>query len=61
MPKYTYSMSLSTAYYTTVTADNEADAYRMAQENFFNFEDISEGDAEWEDSLLLEDETEEDE
>ena len=60
MPKYTYSMTMAQTYYTTITASSEKEAERIAMENFFNFEDIESGDSEWEDSLLLEDEEEED-
>ena len=60
MPKYTYSMTMAQTYYTTVTAPNEREAERLASENFFNFEDLESGDSEWEDSLMLEDEEEND-
>lgn len=52
--KYTYSMSLETTYYTTVTASSEEDANKIATQRFFSFEDIEEGDAEWTDSQELE-------
>lgn len=62
MPKYTYAQELQTFYYTTVEAPNEKEAERIAQENFFNFENMEEGDAEWRvDSLELIEEDEEDE
>lgn len=51
---------MAQAYYTTVSAPNQKEAERIAMENFFNFEDIESGDFEWEDSLLLEDEEEND-
>jgi hypothetical protein len=52
--EYKYSMSLETTYYTTVTASSEEEAEKIAMDNFFNFENIEEGDAEWTDSLELE-------
>jgi len=58
MPKYTYSMTMAQTYYTTVTAKTERQAEKLAEQNFFNFEDIESGDSEWEDSLMLEDEDE---
>lgn len=60
MPKYTFSMTMAQTYYSTVSAPNQKEAERIAMENFFNFEDIESGDFEWEDSLLLEDEEEND-
>lgn len=54
-------MTMAQTYYTTVTAPNEKEAERLASENFFNFEDLDSGDWEWEDSLMLEDEEENDE
>ena len=60
MPKYTYTMELQTFYYTTFEAPDENEAERIAEENFFSFENIEEGDAEWRvDSLELMDEDEE--
>ena len=47
MPKYTFARELSTFYYTTVEADGYTDAQRIANENFDNFENLDEGDAEW--------------
>ncbi len=47
MPKYTFARELSTFYYTTIEADSFTDAERIANENFDNFEDLDEGDAEW--------------
>lgn len=58
MPKFTFARDLRTFYYTTVEADNFEDAERIAIENFDNFEDIEEGDAEWSDETILNDEEE---
>lgn len=52
--EYKYSMELRTIYYTTVTASSQEEAEKLAMDNFFNFENIEEGDAEWADSLELE-------
>lgn len=58
MPKYTFARDLRTFYYTTVEADSFLDAERIAIENFENFEDIDEGDAEWSEEVHLNDEEE---
>lgn len=52
--EYKYSMELRTIYYTTVTASSQEEAEEIAVERFFSFENITEGDAEWADSLELE-------
>lgn len=54
MKTYKFSMSLETTYYTTVEASSLEEAESIAQVKFFNFENIEEGDAEWIDSLELE-------
>lgn len=53
MPKYTFARDLRTFYFTTVEADSLVDAERIAIENFDNFEDIDNGDGEWEDRINL--------
>lgn len=54
MKTYKFSMSLATTYYTQVTAPSLADAEKLAEYSFANFEYLEEGDAEWIDSLELE-------
>lgn len=54
MSEYTYSIGMVTTLYTTVEAINEKEAERLALENFFNFQNIEEGDAEIQDDLTLE-------
>lgn len=53
MPKYTFARDLRTFYYTTIEADSLENAERIAMENFDNFEDIDNGDGEWDDNLQL--------
>lgn len=59
MPKYTFARELRTFWYTSVTAESNEEAQRIAYENFDNFEDIEEGDAEW-DSFVTDIDEEED-
>jgi hypothetical protein len=54
MPKYTMSMSLATSFFTTVEAENETEAIKIAEDKFFNLKDVQEGDAEWQDDCAVE-------
>ena len=56
MPKYTLSMSLATSFFTTVEAKNKTEAIKIAEDKFFNFNDLQEGDAEWQDDCAVEEE-----
>jgi hypothetical protein len=49
-------MSLATSFFTTVVAENETEAIKLAEEKFFNFNDLQEGDAEWQDDCAVEEE-----
>lgn len=56
MPKYTFTRELRSFWYTTIESESLENAERIAIENFDNFEDIEEGDAEWGDDTELMDE-----
>jgi len=58
MPKYTYSIGQVTTLYTTVEAKTEKEASKIAMDNFFAWENITEGDAEIQDDMELEEEEE---
>lgn len=58
MPKYTFARELRTFWYTTIEAESLENAERIAIENFDSFEEIEEGDAEWDEDLRLIDEEE---
>lgn len=61
MPRYTFSMTFETSYYTTVESTDLESAEKIAIANYFSFENIEEGDGEWRDDIMLEDEDEDDE
>lgn len=54
MPKYTLSMSLASTFFTSVEAENELEAIKIAEDKFFNFNDLQEGDIEWQDDCAVE-------
>lgn len=58
MPKYTFARELRSFWYTTIEADSYTIAIDLAHNNFDNFEDIEEGDAEWDENTELIDEQE---
>lgn len=56
MPKYTFARDLRTFYYTTVEADDYDTAEALAIENFEEFDNLEEGDAEWGEEVILNEE-----
>lgn len=54
MPNYTFMREMITVHYTTVEALNADHAEILATSNFDEFQNVSEGDAEWLENVHLE-------